>query len=103
MTNIEFERFVSESGYITVAERAPNPADYPGVDPRLLVPGSLVFRRALHRVSLTNYWQWWFYLPGASWKNPEGAESDLRGRENHPVVHVAYAARTDCPEGALSR
>ncbi len=90
VTNAQFERFVSETGYITVAERAPNPADYPGVDADLLVPGSLVFRRPPHRVSLKNFLQWWSYEPGASWKNPEGAGSHLAGRETHPVVHVAY-------------
>jgi formylglycine-generating enzyme len=90
VTNTEFARFVDQTGYVTVAERTPNPSDYPGVDPRLLVPGSLVFHRAPHRVSLNNFRQWWSYVPGASWRNPEGAESDLRGRENHPAVHVAY-------------
>ena len=90
VTNTEFERFVNETGYMTIAERDPDPADYPGVNPELLIPGSLVFRRTARRVNLNNFQQWWTYLPGASWKNPEGRESDLRGRENHPVVHIAY-------------
>lgn len=90
VTNAEFERFVNETGYVTVAERKPNPADYPGVDTRLLVPGSLVFRRPPHPVSLNNFHQWWTYVPGASWKNPEGRTSDFIGRENHPVVHIAF-------------
>ena len=90
VTNIEFARFIDQTGYVTVAERAPNPGEYPDVDPRLLVPGSLVFRRPPHRVSLYDFQRWWSYLPGAFWRHPEGAESDLRGRENHPVVHVAY-------------
>ena len=89
VANTAFERFVRETRYITVAERAPNPGDYPEVDPALLVPGSLVFRRAPHRVSLHDFQRWWSYLPGASWRHPEGAESDLRGRESHPVVHIA--------------
>ncbi len=90
VTNIEFEDFINETGYVTVAERIPNPASYPGVDPRLLVPGSLVFRRPPRRVGLNNFHQWWKYVTGASWRNPEGAKSDLAARENHPVVHIAY-------------
>ena len=90
VTNAEFAPFVDATGYVTVAERVPNPADYPGVDPTLLVPGSLVFRRPPYRVSLKNYRQWWTYVPGACWKHPEGPASNLDGRENHPVVHIAY-------------
>ena len=29
-------------------------------------------------------------VPGADWRHPEGPSSDLTGREDHPVVHVAY-------------
>jgi sulfatase modifying factor 1 len=90
VTNVGFEHFVSETGYLTVAERVPNPAHYPGVDPRQLVPGSLVFRRPRQRVSLENFQRWWSYVPGASWRNPEGPETDLRDREGHPVVHIVY-------------
>ena len=90
VTNAEFRHFVDATGYVTIAERKPDPADYPRTDLALLVPGSLVFRRPTHRVSLHNYQQWWAYVPGACWKNPEGSESNLDGRENHPVVHVAY-------------
>jgi formylglycine-generating enzyme required for sulfatase activity len=91
VTNAEFRRFVKESGYRTVAEHSPNPADYPGADSRLLVPGSLVFRKPLHRVSLNDYRAWWAYVPGACWNHPEGPGTGLHGRERHPVVHVAYA------------
>lgn len=89
VTNAEFARFVA-TGYVSVAERAPDPADYPGVDPALLVPGSLVFRRPPHRVSLREVGAWWAYVPGACWRHPEGPGSTLEGREAHPVVHVAY-------------
>lgn len=90
VTNSEFLRFVEETNYVTVAERAPDPADYPGIDPTLLVPGSLVFRRPPHRVSLSNHHRWWAYVAGACWKHPEGLDSDLGGRHLHPVVHIAY-------------
>lgn len=90
VTNEAFRRFVEATGYITVAERPPNPAEYPGIDPALLVPGSLVFRRPPHRVSLRDFRVWWAYVPGACWYRPEGPGSTLEGREHHPVVHVAY-------------
>jgi formylglycine-generating enzyme len=90
VTNAEFRHFVKATGYVTVAERPLNPADYPGTDPRMLVPGSLVFRNPGRRVSLDNARRWWVYVPGACWRHPEGLGSTLDGRDRHPVVHVAY-------------
>jgi sulfatase modifying factor 1 len=90
VTNAGFRDFVEATGYTTVAERQPDPADYPGVDPALLTPGSLVFRRPPHRVGPHDYRAWWAYVAGACWNRPEGPESTLDGRDHHPVVHVAY-------------
>jgi len=90
VTNGEFRRFVEATGYVTVAERPPDPKEYPGVDPAFLVPGSLVFRRLPHRVSLKDHRAWWAYVPGANWRHPEGPGSTGADREEHPVVHVAY-------------
>ena len=90
VTNAEFRRFVEATGYVTVAERPPDPKDYPGVDPSFLVPGSLVFHRPPHQVHLRDHRTWWAYVPRASWKHPEGPESTVEDREGHPVVHVAY-------------
>ena len=90
VTNAEFRRFVEATGYVTVPERAPDPAEYPEVDPSLLVPGSLVFRRPPHRVSLKDHRAWWAYVPGACWRHPDGPASTVEDREDHPVVHVAY-------------
>jgi formylglycine-generating enzyme required for sulfatase activity len=91
VTNADFSRFAASTGYRTVAERSPNPAEYPEADPALLVPGSFVFRKTRGRVSLQNYFNWWRYVPGACWNHPEGPNSSLEGRENHPVVQIAYA------------
>jgi formylglycine-generating enzyme required for sulfatase activity len=90
VTNAAFRRFTKATGYLTVAERQPNPSDYPGADPRLLAPGSLVFRQPPFRVRLGDPRSWWAYVPGARWDCPEGPGSTLPGRERHPVVHVAY-------------
>jgi formylglycine-generating enzyme required for sulfatase activity len=90
VTNAGFRRFVESTGYITVAERPPAPEDYPGVDRAFLVPGSLVFRRPLQRVSLRDSRAWWAYVPGASWRHPEGPGSTVDDRDQYPVVQVAY-------------
>ena len=86
----EFRRFVRATGYVTLAERPLDPAQYPGADPALLVPGSLVFRKARGPVDLRDYRNWWQYVPGASWHRPEGPGSDAYTRGRHPVTHVAY-------------
>ena len=89
VTAAEFRRFVRETGYVTVAERPLDPADYPDADPDLLVPGSLVFRKTAGPVDLDDYRNWWQYVPGAHWKRPGGKGTTINGRDTHPVVHVA--------------
>ena len=90
VTVAEFRRFVKATGHVTTAEIAPDPADYPDADPALLVPGSLVFTSPPGPVSLDDYTQWWSFTPGADWRHPEGADSNIGGRERHPVTHVSY-------------
>ncbi|GLU56852.1 hypothetical protein Dfri01_63130 [Dyadobacter frigoris] len=94
VTNAEFSRFVKATNYKTIAERPLNPADYPGVPADKLVPGSAVFTPTAQKVSLENPLQWWNYVPGASWSQPEGKGSSIKGRENLPVVHVSYEDAT---------
>ncbi len=86
----EFERFVVETGYVTLAEQAPDPAEYPDADPSLLVAGSVVFHPTARPVSLDDPSQWWAYVPGASWRHPWGPASDNSERQDHPVTQVAY-------------
>lgn len=90
VTNDDFAAFVAATGYLTLAERAPEPAQYPGVPVEALVAGSLVFHRTNGPVDLTNWSQWWTYVPGAQWRHPLGPGSSVDAIGNHPVVHVAY-------------
>ena len=90
VTNAKFKKFVEATHYITVAERPLDPKDFPGVPPSKLVAGSGVFSPPAHPVPLDNPLQWWKYIAGASWKHPEGSGTTIAGRENLPVVHIAY-------------
>jgi len=91
VTNADYARFVAATGYVTVAERAPRAEDYPGADPALLVAGSVVFSPPAEKVPLDNALRWWRYVPGTNWRHPLGPNSNLDGRDNYPVVQVAYA------------
>jgi sulfatase modifying factor 1 len=90
VTNAQFREFVEATGYVTVAERPPNPADYPDAKPEMLVPGSSVFKKPPLPVDRNNHYNWWHWVPGANWQHPAGPKSTLKGRDRHPVVHVAW-------------
>lgn len=90
VTNAAFAEFADATGYVTVAERPLDPADFPGAPAENLVPGSLVFTMTPGPVDLRHINQWWTWTPGASWRRPEGPGSTLAGRGEHPVVHVAH-------------
>jgi len=90
VTNAEFSRFVKATGYVTIAERKPRAEDFPGAPPENLVAGAVIFSPPDHPVPLTDHYQWWAYVHGANWRHPEGPQSSLKGRENFPVVDVAY-------------
>jgi formylglycine-generating enzyme required for sulfatase activity len=90
VTNDRFARFIAETGYVTMAERALDPALYPGAKPSMLQPGALVFRMTSGPVDTSDIANWWHWTPGAQWRHPEGPGSDLSGHGDHPVVQVAY-------------
>jgi len=89
VTNRQFAGFVDGTGYVTVAERPLDPADFPGAPAENLLPGSLVFTMTARPVDLRHLSQWWTWTPGACWRRPDGPLSTLDGREEEPVVHVA--------------
>jgi formylglycine-generating enzyme required for sulfatase activity len=93
VTNREFARFVAATGHVTLAEIAPDPKDYPGMQPELAVPGALVFTPPPGPVPLDRYDLWWRFVPGADWRHPYGPDRDLDalGLWEHPVVQVAWA------------
>lgn len=99
VTNKQFKAFVDATNYITLAERpidweemkqdlpegTPKPAD------SILQPGSLIFNKNVNIVdNMNNYSQWWIWKIGASWKHPEGPKSTIAGKDDYPVVHIAY-------------
>ncbi len=85
VTNEQFARFVEATKYVTMAERSPRAGDYAGAE-----PASVVFRKPKIRVDSRNVYDCWQYIPGADWRHPEGPESSIADRMQHPVVHIAY-------------
>ncbi len=90
VTNEQFTRFVRATGYVTIAEKTPRAEDFPGAPPENLVAGSIVFAPTPQPVPLDNHYQWWSYVKGANWRHPLGPDSNLKGREKYPVVHIGY-------------
>ena len=98
VTNTQFQKFVAATNYVTIAERPVNweemkltlPPNTPKPDESVLQPGALVFHPTKERVPLNNPALWWRWTIGANWKHPEGPDSDLQGKMNHPVVHIAW-------------
>ena len=90
VTNAEFRRFVKETGWVTVAERAPSQDDFPDATLEQLVPGSQVFTPTTGAVPLDDWRRWWRWQPGANWRHPEDPDGTLHGLDRHPVVHVGW-------------
>jgi formylglycine-generating enzyme required for sulfatase activity len=98
VTNDQFARFVKETGYVTTADRKPDwdtvrvqlPAGTPRPPDAVLVPGAMVFVGTRRPANLSDYWQWWRYVPGANWRHPQGPGSSLQGKGDHPVVQISY-------------
>ena len=99
VTNKQFEKFVKATNYITVAERKIDweemkkelPPNTPKPHDSILQPGSLVFNKNIDAVvNMNTYFQWWTWKIGANWRHPSGPNSTIEGKDNYPVVHIAY-------------
>ncbi|GGI52838.1 hypothetical protein GCM10011430_00120 [Oxalicibacterium solurbis] len=98
VTNAQFAAFVKATGYATTAERKPDwetlrvqlPPGTPRFPDSMLVPGAMVFTGTNRQVNLSDYSQWWAFVPGANWRHPQGPDSNIEGKDNHPVVQVSY-------------
>lgn len=98
VTNVQFQKFVDATHYITVAERVPKwedmqkllPPNTPKPDDSVFVAGSLVFKKTKNAVALNDYGQWWAFVKAANWRQPQGIGSTIQGKDNDPVVHIAW-------------
>jgi formylglycine-generating enzyme required for sulfatase activity len=90
VTNAQFRAFVEATGHKTFAEIAPDPAQYPGAIKAMMHPGSLVFVKPSGPVDMRDFHNWWKFVLGADWRHPRGPNSTIKGRDDHPVVHIAY-------------
>lgn len=94
VTNAQFRAFIDDTGYVTTAERPLDPADFPGAIDLNTTPGSLVFTPTPGPVDLRDWRQWWTWVAGAQWRHPGGPETDIDGRDAHPVVQVSWEDAT---------
>ena len=98
VTNEQFAAFVKATGYVTTAEKDINwdeikatlPPDTPKPKPEMLKAASLVFIPIQGEVNLQDYSQWWQWTHGADWKHPKNPNSNIKGKEKFPVVHISW-------------
>ena len=91
VTNEQFEKFVQESKYVTVAERPLSAATIPGLLPEFEgKTASLCFRAPKEGGEPSGPYDWWVPVLGANWRHPDGPETNIEGKGKHPVVHVCY-------------
>jgi len=90
VTNAQFAAFVDATNYVTIAERTPTKEQFPTAPLENLVAGSVVFTPTAEPVPLNDHFLWWRYEKGANWRHPDSPDSVIAGRENFPVLHVAY-------------
>jgi sulfatase modifying factor 1 len=79
VSNLDFARFVEQTGHVTEAERFGWSFVFAG-----LLPDDFPATRGVSRAP------WWRQVEGAFWSRPEGPQSDVEERSDHPVVHVSW-------------
>ncbi|WP_342387860.1 formylglycine-generating enzyme family protein [Salinicoccus bachuensis] len=81
VTNEAFSTFIEDTGYVTEAEKFGwSFVFYQFVSDRT--------KRRVKRVVPNT--PWWLVVQGACWKHPEGPDSNVESRMDHPVVHVSW-------------
>ena len=86
VSRARFAEFVENTGYISLAERKPDPARHPDIPESALVPGSAVFDTNRDAVGAGQ----WRFIAGASWRTPTGPGSTIHDAMALPVTHIAF-------------
>lgn len=100
VTNQQFQDFVDATGYVTLAEQKPelrsikdgSNLDQLAILEEMNQPGSICSLQlgSRNEIDERGAYSWWQYVPGANWKHPEGPDSSIEDRMDHPVVHVSW-------------
>ena len=90
VTNAQFAAFVEETGHRTTAETPLDATLFPTLSADELAPGALAFTQTRGPVDLRDWRRWWRWQEGASWRHPQGPDSDVGDRPDHPVVQVSF-------------
>jgi formylglycine-generating enzyme required for sulfatase activity len=94
ITNAQFSQFAEATGYVTDAEKDFSAKDYPNVPAEALKGGSMIFQLTPGVNPLQcgpgGPTPWWKFTPGATWRHPQGPESDIKNKMNYPVICITW-------------